>query len=350
MSMTKRTLEYPFREGHLLPISTLAACLTRVGRVDFDKSSASFCRFAVQLCKECRPRGVCNAFRQTMVMGHTVRLQVLHADDPIRIDDLAACLMREVLPPPSGTLMHTCYSLAMLTPFGCAFGKLGVLALHFGKRLFFLAEKARIVDLCPIRQGSECLESDINANSSVIFWQALGFALHRETGVPLARTAFVDRERFHLALERAMQDDLHMTNDRKSKFALLINLKAKLRVGEAIVAPFAFQTGIAWLLIRFHPSEEGLECQINAHCHILQDLGVDFQQRGTFLFQYGIGSMLLIKRQALTGLLIGYLALFKQMIIQPTTLFKGLVEQAVLLLCWVYSIPKHFTHKANIYL
>ena len=51
MSMTAGTIEYPFRQGHLLPMSTLTACLTRIGRIDFDELASSFFRFGVQLGK-----------------------------------------------------------------------------------------------------------------------------------------------------------------------------------------------------------------------------------------------------------------------------------------------------------
>src|SRR6266566_1759365 len=100
MNMTAGTIEYALTERHLLPMSTLAACLTRIGRVDFGKLASSFFRFGVQLSQECRPRGVCNAFGKTMVMGHAVDREVFHADDPIGIDDFAAFLMGEA---PAGT-------------------------------------------------------------------------------------------------------------------------------------------------------------------------------------------------------------------------------------------------------
>ena len=116
MSRTAGTIEYTDIQGHLLPMSTPATRLARIGRIDFDELASSFCRFGVQLGKESRPRGICNAFRKTMVVGHAVHLQVLHADDPIGVDDCTACLVGEVLPSPGDTLMHTGDRLAVLPP------------------------------------------------------------------------------------------------------------------------------------------------------------------------------------------------------------------------------------------
>src|SRR5437660_11886237 len=82
MRRTAGTIEDTDIQGYLLPMSTPATGLARIGRIDFYELASSFFRFGVQLGKEGRPRGICNAFRKTMVVGHAVHLQVLHADDP----------------------------------------------------------------------------------------------------------------------------------------------------------------------------------------------------------------------------------------------------------------------------
>src|SRR6266516_4988431 len=127
---TARTIEYSFRQGHLLSMSTHAACLTRIGWIDFDKRSASFFRFARELSKECRPRGICNAFGQTVIMNHSVDLQVFHTDDPETIYDLAAFLVGEVVSSEGDPLMHSCSDLAVLLSLRRVFRKFGVFPLH----------------------------------------------------------------------------------------------------------------------------------------------------------------------------------------------------------------------------
>src|SRR5438874_1493753 len=109
--MTAGTSEYPDIQGHLLALSTLATCLTRIGRIDFDQLPTSFFRFVGQLTKEGRPRGIDNAFGKTMIMRHAVDVQVFDADDTEAINDLSAFLMGEVLPSERYPFMHPCHDL-----------------------------------------------------------------------------------------------------------------------------------------------------------------------------------------------------------------------------------------------
>src|SRR5712692_676200 len=91
-------------------------------------------------------------------------------------------------------------------------------------------------------------------------------------------------------------------------------------------------------------TKEGLECQINPYCDILQDLGMDTFQRGAFVFEYAKGFLLLIEREVFPILLIRRFASFKQVVIEPTALFKRLIELSDLLLIRKDTILKGFTH------
>lgn len=94
------------RQRHDLSVVTPAAILGCVGWIDIESHSASFFRFAEQLVKKFRPRGIMNAHGKTMVMGHPIRVQVFHADDSTRVDNLPALLVGEIVPPEANTLMH----------------------------------------------------------------------------------------------------------------------------------------------------------------------------------------------------------------------------------------------------
>ena len=332
------------RQGHDLPMVTPAALLGGIGRVDFDELPASFFRFAGQLGKEGRPCRVMNALGQTMVMGHAVDMQVLNADDPIGIDDLTTLLVGEVLPSPRDSLMDSCYRFPMLTPFRRTFCQFGVLALHLSQGFLFFAEKARVLYLSAIREGGKGLESHIDTYLRGIIRQTLRVSLTRERSIPLACRGTVDGEGFDLSLERAVQDHLDMTDARSKELALLVDLKATLGVGEAVIAIFASKSWRARFFTGFAPSKEGFECQVNTHGDILQDLRMDHAKRGAFLFQYRVGGLLLVARQAPALLLIGGFALLKQVVIEPTARFKRLIELRFLLFGGIYSVPKHFPH------
>ncbi len=194
-------------QRHHLPMMASAANLRCIGRIYSHVQPTSFFRFAGELTEKGRPRRIMDALGQTMIMRHLIHAQVLNTDDTVGIDDLAACLMCEIFPPP---------------------------------------------------------------------------------GYPL----------------------------RKS-----------------------------WFLSVFsHSTKVSLESKVNPNGYVLQDLGMDFSERGTFLFQDRKRRLLSIECQALACQLIGFLALFKQVVIQPTALLKRLIELLFLLRCGVEAILKRFTH------
>src|SRR5438270_2700462 len=147
MNMTARAIEYSDNQGHRLPMSTGAAGLTRIGRIDFHQVAASFFRFARQLTEKCRPGGVCNTFGKTMVMHHAVEHQVFDRNHAKSIHNGTAMLVSKVLAPPRNAFIHAGYHFAMLPALWCAFCKLAVFALHFSKGFLFLAKEARVDNL-----------------------------------------------------------------------------------------------------------------------------------------------------------------------------------------------------------
>src|SRR5438874_11385929 len=181
-------------ERHGLPMMAPAALLGCVGGVHSYIRPASFCRFAGQFGEKLRPRGVMNAFSQTMLMRHAVDRQVLDADDAEAINNATAMLMAEVIAPPSDTLMHAGNGFAVLTAQRAAFGILGKLALRFRQGLLFCVENARVGDLAAIREGSERLQPDINPDLFCSLRQPFRLYLTRKRRTPFAGTASVDGE------------------------------------------------------------------------------------------------------------------------------------------------------------
>jgi hypothetical protein len=102
--------------------------------------------------------------------------------------------------------------------------------------------------------------------------------------------------------------------------------KATLRKCERVIAALALEAWIARIVTRLASSEECLECQIDTNRYVLKDLGMHRIKRRMLLFQHRERRLLLVERESFAGVLIGVLALFQQMIIQPTVLFQGLVE------------------------
>ncbi len=140
-----------------------------------------------------------NAFGETMIMGHTVDMQVFYTDDPKAINDLAAFLMGEISTSERNPLMDTGNDLAMLLPLWCPFGKFGVLALDFSQGLLFLTKEARILDGFRVGERRKGFQSDIDANLLSTIRQTLWLPLHGKRSIPLARPAFTHSQRLDLA-------------------------------------------------------------------------------------------------------------------------------------------------------
>ncbi len=284
--VTARTIEDPFRQGHLMPITTHAASLTRIGWIDFDKRSASFFRFARELTKEGRPRGIGNTFGETVVMHHAVHAQILDRYHAKSLDDGTRLLMGEVLSSEGDPLMNTCHDLAVLTPLGCPFGKPSMLALHPRQSLFLLTEKARVGYLLSSRETSKNFESDVNPHLGRHCGQAFGVTFTREGHIPFPRRGTMDGTGFECASHRAVRDHLESANLRKAHPISMSHAEARLREGEGVVSLLPTETGKPWLVSVFtEAAQEGFEGEVNAHRHVLKDLRVDGFERRAFGFQ-----------------------------------------------------------------
>ena len=150
---------------------------------------------------------------------------------------------------------------------------------------------------------------------------------------------------FHLALDGAMIGHFERTHFGKGNAVIMGDAKTRLREGEAVIASIAFEARKTRFLSMFcAASEEGLHGQIDPHRYVLQDLGMHAIKGSAFSFQEHKGLLLLKERQARTILLIGVFALPKQVVIEPTALFKGGIELVYLFLGREYPVLKHFAH------
>ena len=343
--LTGGTLIGSFRQGHLLPVSTPAACLTGISWIDLHELPASFFRFAGQFTEELRPGRVTHAFCQTMVVSHVVDVQVFDADDPKPVSNLPTFLMSEGITLEGDPLMHTRNHLALFGSFLGTLLKCGELALHARQVLLFLTEKARVRNLLPCRKARKGFESNVNPHAFGTFRQTFGFALDRERDVPLASRGTLDRTRFDLARNRAMVDHLDAADLGETDTVIMGETEARLWEGEGVIPVLALKAGIARFLSLFsETAEECLESQVNAYRHVLQNLRMNARKRWTFLFKNRKGILLLKTGEGDTVSLIGSFAHFQQVVIEPTALIKSLVQLLDLFLGWIETVLVHFQH------
>jgi len=285
-----------------------------------------------------------NAFRQAMIMHHAVHTQVFDRNRAVSVYDLAAFLVREIITLETRALMHAGNRLAMFPPFWCAFCQFGMLALDLRKSLLFLAEKTWILYLFTSRECSKGGEAYINSDLSRHIGQAFWLALNREASIPLAGTALVDGERFDRAAYGAMVDHLDGSYLGDNHAMIMRDAKPTLRECEAVISLLATEAGAACFFTSTQTAEEGFHGKIDTDRHVLQDLRMHLIQGWAFLFQHWERGLLPIERETEALLLIGLLALLKQVVIEPAAFLKNAGELLCLLFGWVDPVLKHFTH------
>ncbi len=150
------------------------------------------------------------------------------------------------------------------------------------------------------------------------------------------------------AFDRSVVHYFDRANLREAHTIVMGETKARLRIGDAIVATIPFKTGIARFLSGLAASEKRVVGQIDPHGNILQDLGMNLFERGTVFFQHRIGLLLLEARERKTIALVGRVAHFQQLIIQDATFFKMCLKRSLLFLCRIDPILIVFQHKSRL--
>ena len=203
----------------------------------------------------------------------------------------------------------------------------------------------------PGAEGGEGLESYVNADVLTGLRQRRWLSTFtREAHIPLAGTPAADGGRLGHAIQRAMQDDFHLPDVGDTQpLRLRVQLAAdgNLRKCEAIVTVLAPKAWIARCLSHFDAAEERLEGEVNAHGDILQHLRLNACQRRPFGFQRGQARSLIVVTQRLLPLFPSIAPFRKQVVVQPATLLKLLIKEALLLLVRIEAILECLKHRCS---
>ncbi len=163
---------------------------------------------------------------------------------------------------------------------------LGLPSARLRQSLFVLAEEARVVYELAVGQSQKAVQARVKANHVIGLWQEVVFLLHGKADKPFGTDA-ANRAGFDYAEDSPMEFGLNLNRlaAHGNGNRTVTNLKAALRVGDAVVLTFAFEPREAWgflnlsfsrlPILLLHPTEEGAEGKVNAHGHILQNLTID---------------------------------------------------------------------------
>ena len=320
-------------QGHELSLSAPRTVLRGVRRIHRDHRPTSFFRFEGQAREEHRPRRVVNALGELSLSSHAVDIQVFDCDQAEPVDEPAALLMDEVVPPVRAALVNTGNSLAKFDPLGRAFRRCRELALSLRERLLFPSKEPRVFDLLAVRQGRERHEADVDSCALGASWQGLWLKLAREEREPLARRCAPDRRCLDDAFDRTVQDYLDWTDlGHDQLFATKLASGRGLREREAVVPAEALEARVAGCFTRFDPPEESLECEVKPEADVLENLAVCCFQRRPGRLERRQSSMLVVQANHLLLDFLGVLVLLQHFVVQPATFFKDRAEFAGLCL------------------
>jgi hypothetical protein len=330
--------------GHqLLTLTTALAGIPRVNQYD---ALASLFRFARRVPHELIPRRIRYAFRQTVVFEHPLRIQVLKNKRSETIEQLPAFLMGKVRALICDPLVDASDNFSAFRPIQTTLFSFGQFPLHFRQFVFFSSEKARIGDLLTIRQGSERREAKIYSNGTPIWRKRLWRDNHTKADKPLASGRTPQRNRLDLPFDRTMQDDLDRPDLAKDERATVqSHAIAVLWIGDAVVAPKLFETGIAWVFTGLDAAKECLECRIDPNMNVLQDLRINTLQVRASSLPDRQHLDRIIQLQRFLALLPGLFACGKHLVIDPAARLKLLLKNALLAFGQAEAIFERFLHR-----
>ena len=230
-----------------------------------------------------------------MVLHHAFDIQFFDGNHAETVDQFSRLLMHEVVTAVLDALMYAPNDFLRGFPL---FGTVLVLdvikpALRFRQSILFVTEEARVFNKLAIRESGEGFKSNVNTNGLRAGRKAFGLIITRKADVPLiafttngtsldcARTNAVD-----------FGFDLPDLGKRDSAFS---NAIAALRISDAVVLPFAFQSWVARFFSCFDTTKEGLKSEFHADDDILQYLRMHRRQFRMRRLPRGYSLLLLVQ-------------------------------------------------------
>ena len=187
------------------------------------------------------------------------------------------------------------------------------------------------------------MKANVNTDSFVIFGQRGWFPFAGKHDVPFASRRTFNGAGFNPAFNWAVQDNLDVAYFGKPQY-VAVESEAGLRKGEAVIAAFSAEAGIAGLFASFDPAEKCFEGKVNANSNILQNLRMDIGKGRALFFESRKACSVGMVVNASLFLSPCFLPFCKKMVEQPAALFKPLVHYTNLFFSWVDPVFEGFKH------
>ncbi len=121
-----------------------------------------------------------------MIAEHILDVQLFNGNDVEAIDQPPCCLVDEIMPSVTNTLMDARQNFVGLLAWLGTFLGFGLLPASLCQSLFIMSEEARVAYKLPIGQGQEGVQARVKANGISRRQQGRVFLFHREADEPFA--------------------------------------------------------------------------------------------------------------------------------------------------------------------
>jgi len=340
---------HPHRQGLLLDVPAPATPLGGVRGIDgHDQTVGSF-SLPRQNGAEHPPGSIGNRLGEAVVLDHALDVEPLDGDDAVAVDQPSGGLVDEIVTPVPDALVNARDDSAGLAPLTASTLLFGKFPLSLRQNLLVTAEEARVVDVLAIGQRREGFQPNVNADLLIGRRQEFGDDLHGKAHEPLEVDS-ADGAGLDDALYRAVQTDGDIAYLGQPQSAL-VEPESALRVGDAVVLAFAFDSWVSRRLTRFDAAKEGVKGQINADGDVLQHLGVDPAEFGVFLLPSRERGLLLEPGRRLAQHFVVVLAPVQEAVVDLSAGFQRLRQGRLLRLRRIKAIPicelEGFSHSTS---
>jgi hypothetical protein len=258
-------------ERHFLPVTAIAANLTRVSRINSFKRPASVFSFAFRHREKASPSYIADGLRETPIIDHPANVQIFDRDHVKAPNQVCRNLVMKILATARDFQMRfgdfdslLCTALRSLL-FA---GKPSLLPLEIIQRAL---EMARVFNLFTVAQCGETGNADIYADRGASQWEWVGLGYFTNKLRIPAVNAACNAKLFALSFNWTAQPDAATANAGDCKFVAFERARsdAFIFLRKGMITIFALVSGKAWLFAILDSAKEAFKRFINTFNRVL---------------------------------------------------------------------------------
>jgi hypothetical protein len=223
----------PDPQGFLYDSTAVGTLLTGFPGTDFNNFRTSARSLVMKFCDEVRPGCVRYTFSEMVVSEHVLDAQLFHIDFGVLSDQPATEFMAEVLTLVSDFEVELSEVVFSLSPVLATLDLLAHSSLKELNSSLALSEELGIFNYNTIRQGSEVLKPDINADSFTLIANSFDIDFTGKGSKPLTRLITLNGQSLDFTFGNSVEDYGYAANLGAIQVVGRLEPETALRISEA---------------------------------------------------------------------------------------------------------------------